>query len=132
MVVRNGSEQEILLIEGQGSLLHPASSATLALLRGSLPTHLILVHKAGRKSPSSFPWVQFPPLSDVIRLYEMVACGAGALPAAKVAAIALNTAHLDNTEAARAVEQAHAETGLPVTDVIRLGAGPLVDAVRPY
>jgi uncharacterized NAD-dependent epimerase/dehydratase family protein len=131
MVVRHGSEQEILLIEGQGSLFHPASTATLALLRGGLPTHLILVHEAGRKAPSSFPWARFPPLSDVIRLYEMVASAAGALPTAKVVAIALNTARLDDTEAKRAVEQVRVETGLPVTDVIRFGATPLVDAVPP-
>lgn len=132
MVVRHGSDNDILLIEGQGSLLHPASSATLSLLRGGMPTHLILVHEAGRKAPSRFPWAEFPPLNDVIGLYEMVASAAGALPAAKVAAIALNTAHLNDSEAALAVEQVQAETGLPVTDVIRYGTGPLVEAVRPY
>jgi uncharacterized NAD-dependent epimerase/dehydratase family protein len=131
MVVRHGSDNDILLIEGQGSLLHPASSATLSLLRGAMPTHLILVHEAGQKGPARFPWAQFPPLPDVIRLYEMVASAAGALPAAKVVAIALNTSHLGDTEAALAVEQTRAETGLPVTDVIRFGTAPLVEAVRP-
>ncbi len=132
MVVRSGSDHDILLIEGQGSLFHPASTATLSLLRGAMPTHLILVHEIGKKGPSSYPWVQFPPLPDVIRLYEMVASAAGALPAAKVAAIALNTAYQSDAEAARVVEQVQAETGLPVTDVIRFGTGPLVKAVRPF
>jgi uncharacterized NAD-dependent epimerase/dehydratase family protein len=123
MVVRNGSDHDILLIEGQGSLFHPASSATLSLLRGAMPTHLILVHEIGKRGPSSYPWVQFPPLPDVIRLYESVASAAGALPAAKVAAIALNTAYQSGAEARRVVDQVQAETGLPVTDVIRFGTG---------
>lgn len=132
MVVRYGSDHDILLIEGQGSLLHPASSATLSLLRGSLPTHMILVHEAGRKTLTSFPWVRFPSLSEVIRLYEMVATAGGAFPPSKVAAIALNTAHLNDTDAAAAAEAVRAETGLPVTDVIRYGTAPLVEAVRPF
>ncbi|MES2465097.1 MAG: DUF1611 domain-containing protein [Armatimonadota bacterium] len=131
MVVRHGSDNDILLIEGQGSLLHPASSATISLLRGAMPTHLILVHEAGQEGISSFPWVHFPPLTEVIRLYEMVASAAGALPTAKVAAIALNTANLNDADALAAVEQTRAETGLPVTDVIRYGTAPLVEAVRP-
>ena len=41
-------DSEIIFVEGQGSLLHPASSATLPLLRGTMPTHLVLCHRAGQ------------------------------------------------------------------------------------
>jgi uncharacterized NAD-dependent epimerase/dehydratase family protein len=130
MVVKYGEDHDILLVEGQGSLFHPASTATLSLLRGAMPSHLILVHEAGLKYPSRYPWAQFPSLTEVIKLYEMVSTAAGAFPESKVVAIALNTAHLNDAEAAAAVEEAKAETGLPVTDVIRYGTSPLVEAVR--
>lgn len=129
MVLKHGYDSDFLMVEGQGSLLHPASTATLPLLRGAMPTHLILVHCAGQTSVARTPWVPIPPLPDVIRLYETVASAAGALPAAKVVGIALNTAHLGESEAGAAIERAARETGLPVTDVLRFGAAPLCDAV---
>ncbi|NEQ29289.1 MAG: DUF1611 domain-containing protein, partial [Microcoleus sp. SIO2G3] len=47
-LVMRHADQEILWIEGQGSLMNPASTATLPLLRGTQPTHLVLVHRAGQ------------------------------------------------------------------------------------
>lgn len=122
---------EVIFVEGQGSLLNPASTATLPLLRGAMPTHLILCHRAGQTSVNRAEWARIPPLLEVARLYEAVASAAGALePAAKVVAVSLNTAHItDEAEARRAVESATAETGLPATDPVRFGPGPLVDAV---
>lgn len=131
MVLRHGYDHDILFVEGQGSLLHPASTATLPLLRGAMPTHLILVHRAGQTTISRAEWVAFPPLPDVIRLYEHIASAAGALsPAPRVAGIALNTARLETDEdARRAVAETAAQTGLPATDVVRFGAAPLLAAV---
>jgi uncharacterized NAD-dependent epimerase/dehydratase family protein len=131
LVLRYGSDHDVLLIEGQGSLLHPSSTATLPLLRGSLPTELILCHRAGQATISQMPWVPIPPLSEVIRLYETVATAAGALPAARVVGVALNTATLSDTEARAAVEQTQQEVGLPVTDVVRFGPNPLTEAIYP-
>ncbi len=129
MVVRHGHDHEVLFVEGQGSLLHPASTATLPLLRGAMPTHLLLIHRAGQKAIARCPWAVIPPLPDVIALYEAVSGAAGGLPPARVAGIALNTARLEEDAARRAVEQTAAQTGLPVTDVVRFGPAPLLDAV---
>ncbi|MCS6830923.1 MAG: DUF1611 domain-containing protein [bacterium] len=129
VVMRYGRDHDILHIEGQGSLLNPASTATLPLIRGSQPTHLILVHRAGQTHVRSYPHVSIPPLPDVIRLYEMVASAAGAFAPAPVAAVALNTAHLNAEEAQRAITQVEAETGLPCTDPIRYGAEKLLEAI---
>jgi uncharacterized NAD-dependent epimerase/dehydratase family protein len=129
MVMKAGSDHDILHLEGQGSLLHPSSTATLPLLRGSQPTHLILVHRAGQTHIRNAPHVQIPPLPDVVRLYEAVAAAAGAFAPTRVAAIALNTAHLSDQEAQRAIEQVQHETNLPCTDPVRLGAKLLLDAV---
>lgn len=129
MVMQFAPNQEILFIEGQGSLLHPGSTATLPLLRGSQPTHLLLVHKAGQTTIKHCPDVQIPPLPEVIKLYEMVASAAGAMQPARVAAIALNTGHLDPTAAQKAIAQVQETTGLPCTDVVRFGADLLLDAL---
>lgn len=129
MLMRCGSDYDLLIVEGQGSLLNPASTATLPLLRGSQPTHLVLVHRAGQSHIRNYAHVPIPPLPAVVQLYEAVAAAAGAFAPAPVAAIALNTAHLDEAAAQQAVEQARAETGLPCTDPVRFGAEPLLDAV---
>lgn len=129
LVMRYGQDHDLLWVEGQGSVLHPASTAWLPLVRGSVPTHLVLVHRAGQQTLAHIPTVRIPPLREVIALYEAVCAAAGALPAAKVAGIALNCAHLNGEETAHAVAETAAETGLPVCDVVRSGAEPLLEAV---
>ena len=132
MVLRHGTDHDLLFIEGQGSLLHPASSGAYALMRGAMPTHLILVHRAGQESIMRAPWVRIPPLTEVIHLHESVSSAAGSLPPARVAGIALNCAKLTDEEARRAVEQTKSDTGLPVTDVIRFGVDSLLDGLLRY
>ncbi len=129
MVMRFGKNYDILHIEGQGSLLHPGSTATLPLIRGSQPTQLILVHKAGQTHNRSYPHIPIPSLTEVIRLYTTLASAGGAFTSPSVVAVALNTFHLDETRAKEAIAQTTVETGLPCTDPVRFGAGVLLDAV---
>jgi len=129
LVMRFGKHYDILQIEGQGSLLHPGSTATLPLIRGSQPTHLILVHQAGQTHNRNNPHVPIPPLPEVIRMYEMVASAGGAFGTVPVVGIALNTRDLDEVGARSAIAQTIAETGLPCTDPVRFGGGVLLDAV---
>ncbi len=129
MVMQFGPDFDILHIEGQGSLINPSSTATLPLIRGSQPTHLILVHRAGQTHLSRLPEIAIPPLREVIHLYETVATAGGAFPSTKVAAIALNTHHLNEFAAEQAIEQTAIATGLPCTDPVRYGAEKLIEAV---
>ncbi|MEB3293518.1 MAG: DUF1611 domain-containing protein [Synechococcales bacterium] len=129
LVLQADPQVDILHIEGQGSLLNPASTATLPLLRGSQPTHLILVHRAGQTAIRNFPEVTIPPLKAVIELYEAVAAAAGSFIPGKVAAIALNTYHLDQGAAQQAVEMVIHDTDLPCIDPVRFSPDPLVDAI---
>ena len=128
MVIDWGSDRDLVIIEGQGSLLHPGSTATLPLIRGSQPTGLVLVHRAGQKHIHDLPEILIPPLPEVVRLYEMVASAGGIFGQVRVKAIALNTFHLDAEAAQQAIEQVQQETGLPCTDAVRFGAEPLLDA----
>ena len=128
-MVLEAADHDIVVIEGQGSLLHPGSTATLPLMRGSACTHMILCHRAGMDTLDELDHVRIPPLRDVIALNEAMAGAAGALTPARVVAIALNTARLTLAEAERAVAATAAETGLPTADPVRHGAATLAQAL---
>ncbi len=129
-VLKQGADADIVFIEGQGSLIHPASTATLPLIRGSQPTHLLLVHRAGQTHIRKFEQIAIPPLPEVIRLYETVAAAGGAYDPVKVVGIALNTGHLSVVAAKEAIAQVAQLTQLPCTDVVRFGPAPLMSILR--
>jgi len=129
LVLRCGADVDLLWVEGQGSLLNPASTATLPLLRGSQPTALILVHQVRRKHIQNCPHIPIPPLPAVIELYEALARSAGAFAAVPVVGVALNTHGYSDPEAQEYIETTATATGLPCTDVVRYGADLLLDAV---
>jgi uncharacterized NAD-dependent epimerase/dehydratase family protein len=128
-LVMEAADFDLLHIEGQGSLLNPASTATLPLLRGSQPTALILVHRAGQTHIRNYPQVPIPRLDRVVALYETVAEAGGAFAPAPVVGMALNTAHLSQGEAQSAIAQAHDQTGLPCIDPVRYGPDLLLEAI---
>jgi uncharacterized NAD-dependent epimerase/dehydratase family protein len=125
-VMRYGPDHDFIFVEGQGSLLNPASTATLPLLRGTQPTHLVLVHRAGQRHIQNFPDVKIPDLASVVALYEQITAAAGAFYPAKVVAIAINTRHLSASEADSAAQTISAETGLPCADIFRSGVEQLL------
>jgi uncharacterized NAD-dependent epimerase/dehydratase family protein len=128
-VIDHSPGQDLLIVEGQGSLLHPGSTATLPLLRGSQPTQLILVHKADQTTVRNCPQVKIPPLPAVVKLYEQIAAAAGAFSPAPVVAIAINGVNLQDDELRVYLDRVSQETGLPCTDAVRFGAAPLLDAI---
>ncbi len=127
-VLRAG-EAELIIVEGQGSLIHPGSTATLPLLRGSMPTHLILCHKAGMEMLNRVQWIKVPPLRDFVKLYEDLAEACGTFPRPITAGVCLNTFDMGEDEARAEVERTASETGWPVTDAVRFGCSELVDAL---
>jgi len=128
-MMRHGPAHDCLWVEGQGSLLNPASTATLPLLRGTQPTHLVLVHRAGMRHLREFPHVPVPPLDAVVKLYEMVAAAAGAFARVPVVGIALNTWGMADAEARAERDATASLTNLPCTDAVRFGVKPILDAI---
>jgi len=121
---------DLIIVEGQGSLIHPASSANLPLLRGSVPTHLVLCHREGQEHIYRNVNVKIPPLRDVIRLYEDVAEACGTFLRPKTAAVALNTFHVQSDdEALAACRRVEDDLGIPCADPVRHGPGHLLDAL---
>src|SRR3954452_3222294 len=133
-LVEQGEELgEWVLVEGQGSLDHPAySSVTLALIHGATPHAMVMVHKPGiaehdfaHLPEASFPIARLP---GFISLHEQVA---GLVAPSKVVAVALNTSLYPDADEARAVIAATAaETGLPVDDPFRFPPDRLWASIR--
>jgi uncharacterized NAD-dependent epimerase/dehydratase family protein len=127
-VVRHTEEgAELVIVEGQGSLVHPGSTANLPLLRGSCPTHLIMCHRAGQESLVHISSIRIPDVRKLIDLYEDLAEACGTFPRPKTVGIALNCGHLTPNQADEACRILEESTGLPCVDVIRHGADRLVD-----
>ncbi|HLO34958.1 MAG TPA: DUF1611 domain-containing protein, partial [Candidatus Deferrimicrobium sp.] len=124
MVEEGERRGDWVIVEGQGSLDHPAySSVTLALIHGATPHAMVLVHKAGQTVHDfdHLPDVSFPiaDLRPFIELHERLA---GLVAPSKVVAIALNTSAIAGDDDARAeIARVAAETGLPVDDPVRFG-----------
>ena len=115
---------DLILVEGQGSLGHPAySGVTLGLLHGSCPDCLILCADASQED--IVPGVPRPEPSHVARLYEEVAA---LVKPAPVVAVSLNTKNLSEAEAEEFVARVADETGLPAADPFRASAAPILKA----
>jgi uncharacterized NAD-dependent epimerase/dehydratase family protein len=124
-VARGG---EVVWVEGQGSILHPAySGVTLGLIHGAAPHTYVLCHMAGERYVDGDERYAIPPLTELAELHERLSLLARP---AQVGAIALNTRLLDDEAARRAVDEAEAETGLPADDPVRFGAARLVEALE--
>jgi uncharacterized NAD-dependent epimerase/dehydratase family protein len=131
LVLQGAKGHDIVLVEGQGSLIHPGySGVTLGLLHGSCPDALILCHQATREYIGDYhgrePWVKIPSYLELIDIHERAA---RPVHPTTVIGICLNTYDMDEAAAREAIARAAEETGLPATDPVRFDPGPLVDAI---
>ncbi|MBK8373668.1 DUF1611 domain-containing protein [Sphingorhabdus sp.] len=114
------------IIEGQGSLFHPAyAGVSLSLLHGSQPDAIIVCHEPGRQHIDDYPSYLLP---------DIMACIDANLTAARLTnpdvrcvGIALDTSRLNDTERNAVIRKMSAETGLLVFDPVATGASELVD-----
>ena len=131
LALEAASRADFVVVEGQGTLRHPAfSGVTLSLLHGSAPAALVLCHEAGRDALRSLPPGERREIPSLDQLREEVERAAALVCEARVIAVALNTRTLDETAAREACERAAADLGVPATDPVRFGAEPLARAVR--
>ncbi|WP_419862136.1 DUF1611 domain-containing protein [Candidatus Palauibacter sp.] len=128
----DGEGVDIVLVEGQGSLMHPGySGVTHGLLHGTLPHAMILTWMPSRPRiyGGNHSWVVLPELDEVIRRYEDALAWACPEVPGRVIGVSLATYDIPEDEARAAVRHAREVTGLPATDPIRFGATPLVEAI---
>lgn len=125
MILEKGDEHDVLFVEGQGSIVHPAYSAvTCGILHGAMPDKLVLCHVAGREAIHGYEDTPLPPLGDYVDLYEDLAAP---VHETDVVAGALNTSGLDGDDAAAAAVDDYSDAlGVPATDPIRFGTDEIL------
>jgi uncharacterized NAD-dependent epimerase/dehydratase family protein len=122
-------EQHWDVIEGQGSLFHPAyAGVSLALLHGSQPDVIVVCHEPGRTEVLGHPGYVLPEIQEAIDLNLRL--GSRTNGSIRCAGVSLNTAHLSAGAAERLLADESARLGLPVADPMRGGVEfqRLVDA----
>jgi uncharacterized NAD-dependent epimerase/dehydratase family protein len=128
MIEERGDEHELLFVEGQGSITHPAYSAvTCGILHGAMPDALVLTHVAGRDAIHGYEDFEIPPVEEVATLYEDLA-----EPVSETGVVAgsLNTQSIEDSAAARDAVLTFADAiDAPATDPIRFGADDILDAI---
>ncbi len=121
-------DRELLVIEGQGTILHPSySGVSLGLLHGAAPQALVLCHQPGRDVMRNLP-VAVPSYAEMITAHETIA---RPLFPCRVVAVSLNCFGMSLDDARREVDRIEGETGLPTTDCVKFGCGPILEALTP-
>lgn len=120
----NDRRPEVIVIEGQGSLMNPAYPGGYEILAAGRPHFVVLQHAPARKEYDGFPGYPLHALSEQIRAIELVS-------GRPVAAITVNHEHLTNAQAEAACRAIRQETGLPAHDVLLEGGDGLVRSLAP-
>lgn len=122
-----GEHPEVILIEGQGSISHPAYvCGTRAIIMASAPSGMILVHAPARKTRNfrrdvvNWP---MPRLEDEIRWLELFSNS-------KVFALGINHEQLTRKEVDAVAQDWERRFGLPAADPLWHGVDKFVRAVR--
>ena len=117
------------VIEGQGSLFHPAyAGVSLGLLHGSQPDAIVLCHEATRTHLDGYP--DFPLLDIETGIERHLQMARLTNPAVRCAGISLQTARLPPPERLAALEALERRTGLPCVDPAVTGTARLVQALQ--
>ena len=129
-LVLQNQHHNTLIIEGQGSIVHPRySSVTLGLLHGSMPHGMIMCYEVGREFVHNMPGIRIPPMDVVIRLFEDMA---SVMFPSKVIGFALNSKNVTKLEAEREREKIKEKYNLPACDVVRDGPEELMGAILTF
>jgi len=119
------------IIEGQGSLFHPAyAGVTLGLLHGSQPDALVLCHDPSRTEIYGFPHVPIVAPSEALGVYLQAARLTN--PQVRFVGVSLNTVTMTEADAQRVLAETAADTGLPCVDPMRTGVDAIVAMLRQF
>lgn len=114
---------DVILIEGQGSLMNPAYPGGFEILAAGRPDFIILQHAPTRKEYDGFPGYRLHSLPEQIKALETI-CDK------RVKAITVNHELMNNDEIQPACDSITAETGLLAVDVLHSGAESIVKLIK--
>ena len=113
---------DVIIIEGQGSLSHPAFSSTSFILRGSCPNGVVLQHAPHRTTRCDFDQMEMPDPATEINLIETFAD-------TKIIGLTLNHENMSDTEVSAAITKYEHELGIPSTDALTRPHERLIEMV---
>ena len=117
-----GEHPDVIIIEGQGALSHPAYLTSSFILRGSQPQGVILQHAPAREQLGDFPGIPMPTPASEINLIETFAD-------TKVIGLTINHESMTDAEITAAITLYELELGIPATDALTRAPHRLVDMV---
>ena len=117
-----GEHPDVIVVEGQGALSHPAYLSSTFILRGSRPDAVILQHAPARRWLGDFADVPMPAAAKEIALIETFAD-------TKVIGLTINHEGMSDAEVSAAMVLYESELGIPVTDALTRPEGLLVEMV---
>jgi uncharacterized NAD-dependent epimerase/dehydratase family protein len=117
-----GEDPDVIVIEGQGALSHPAYLTSSFILRGSRPQGVILQHAPARQRLGDFRDVPMPTPASEINLIQTFAD-------TRVIGLTINHEHMSDAEVTAAIERYEGELGIPATDALTRSPDRLVDMV---
>ncbi|WP_102192194.1 DUF1611 domain-containing protein [Microbacterium aurantiacum] len=117
-----GEDPDIIIVEGQGALSHPAYITSAHILRGSQPAGVIVQHAPKRRMLGDFPMVKMPTVASEVALIE-------AFADTKVIGITVNHEGMTTDEIGGAIDDIELELGLPATDPLTRPLDDLVEMV---
>jgi uncharacterized NAD-dependent epimerase/dehydratase family protein len=113
---------EVIVVEGQGSLLNPAYPGGFEILAAARPHGIVLQHAPARKEYDGFPGFPLHPLATQIQALELVS-------GKRVITIAINHENLPRERLDGVCQEIASSTGLPTTDVLVHGPEVLVESI---
>ncbi|MCF6271151.1 MAG: DUF1611 domain-containing protein [Melioribacteraceae bacterium] len=115
-------QPDIIIVEGQGALSHPAFTSSSAILRGALPNAIIIQHPPKRKNHCDYPKLPMPTLESEIKLNELFS-------KSKVIAITLNHEDMTDYELENMIVEYESKYKLPTTDVLKYGCDKIIKKI---
>ncbi|KIL45114.1 DUF1611 domain-containing protein [Jeotgalibacillus soli] len=118
----NEDNPDIIIVEGQGALSHPAYISSCGILRGSRPGAVIIQHPPKRKHLGDFSFMEMPSIKSEIELVENFS-------SSKVIAITINHENMSDKEIEAVVIEYEDQFQLPTTDVLKHGCDKLISSI---
>jgi uncharacterized NAD-dependent epimerase/dehydratase family protein len=116
---------DVIVIEGQGSLLNPAYPGGFEILAAGRPDVVVLQHAPARKEYDGFPGYPLHPLGKQIEAIEMIS-------GKPVVAITVNHERITDAEIPAVCQSITQQTGLPACDILLDGADTIMKALMRH
>jgi uncharacterized NAD-dependent epimerase/dehydratase family protein len=119
------AEPDVIIIEGQGSLMNPAYPGGFEILAAGRPDAVVLQHAPMRKEYDGFPGYIIHPLDRQIQAITLIS-------GKPVAAVTINHEHMNSGEVEQACLQIQRDTGLPAADLLLQKPDPVIGAILAF